>query len=148
MEKQHGLNEVSGSARTNRLHCEVIVLRRVHARRRHVRRVGAWYYEKGKLLYASKTRNGFTPASRKHLLALMKELEISQRPFVDLPQKKAGRWGQGLTAEKMRECQWLRPSLVGQFSFVEWTPDGHLRHVGYVGLREDKKAKDVVRESA
>ena len=68
-------------------------------------------------------------------------------PFANLPEAKAGRWGEGLTAEKMKECRWLKPVLVGQFEFVEWTPDDHLRHSRFVGLREDKKAKDVVRES-
>jgi hypothetical protein len=43
----------------------------------------------------------------------------------------------------MADCRWLRPELVGQFEFVEWTPDNHLRHSRFVGLRENKKAKDV-----
>jgi bifunctional non-homologous end joining protein LigD len=46
----------------------------------------------------------------------------------------------------MRECRWLKPALVGQFEFVEWTPDGHLRHSRYMGLRYDMKASNVVRE--
>ena len=54
--------------------------------------------------------------------------------------------GQGLTKAKMAECQWLKPELVGQFEFLEWTGDNHLRHSKFVGLREDKKARDVVRE--
>ena len=41
---------------------------------------------------------------------------------------------------------WLKPDLVGQFEFVEWTPDAHLRQSKFVALREDKKARDVVRE--
>jgi ATP-dependent DNA ligase len=53
--------------------------------------------------------------------------------------------GQGLTAAKMEECRWLKPMLVGQFEFVEWTPDNHLRHSRFVALREDKKARDVRR---
>jgi ATP-dependent DNA ligase len=44
------------------------------------------------------------------------------------------------------ECQWLKPELVGQFEFLEWTGDNHLRHSKFVGLREDKKARDVIRE--
>ena len=43
-------------------------------------------------------------------------------------------------------CHWLKPVLVGQFEFLEWTGDNHLRHSKFVGLREDKKAKDVGRE--
>jgi ATP-dependent DNA ligase len=54
--------------------------------------------------------------------------------------------GPGLTKPKMAECQWLKPELVGQFEFLEWTGDNHLRHSKFVGLREDKKASDVVRE--
>jgi bifunctional non-homologous end joining protein LigD len=52
----------------------------------------------------------------------------------------------GLTADKMKDCIWLKPVLVGQFEFVEWTPDGHLRHSRFVGLREDKEARQVGRE--
>jgi ATP-dependent DNA ligase len=65
---------------------------------------------------------------------------------VNLPEKKGGRWGQGLTAEKMKECVWLKPRLVAQIEFLEWTADNHLRHSKFVGLREDKAARDVHRE--
>jgi bifunctional non-homologous end joining protein LigD len=104
------------------------------------------YYDRGRLMYASRTRNGFTPALRDQLFRKVRGLESSECPFVNLPEKKSGRWGQGLTAAKMKECRWLRPELVGQFESVEWTPDGHLRHSRFVGLRTDKKAKDVARE--
>ena len=50
-------------------------------------------------------------------------------------------------AEKMKDCRWLKPVLVGQFEFVEWTPDGHLRHSRFLALREDKQPKQVRRES-
>ena len=73
-------------------------------------------------------------------------LETDKCPFTNLPEKKPGRWGAGLTAAKMLDCRWLKPTLVGQFEFVEWTGEGHLRHSRFMGLREDKKAKDVVRE--
>jgi bifunctional non-homologous end joining protein LigD len=46
----------------------------------------------------------------------------------------------------MAEYRWLRPVLVGQFEFVEWTQDAHLRHSRFMGLRVDKNAKDVRRE--
>jgi len=51
-----------------------------------------------------------------------------------------------LTTAKMAECRWLKPVLVGQFEYVEWTGDAHLRHSRFMGLREDKTAKDVRRE--
>jgi len=104
------------------------------------------YYEGGKLIYAARTRNGFTPASRAELFRKLKPLEIEECPFANLPETKAGRWGAGLTAAKMVECRWLKPQLVGQFEFVEWTEDAHLRHSRFMALREDKKAKDVRRE--
>jgi ATP-dependent DNA ligase len=85
------------------------------------------YYENGKLLYASRTRNGFTPVSRADLLKSMKPLEVKECPFANLPQAKEGRWGAGLTAAKMKDCVWLRPQLVGEFQYTEWTGDGHLR---------------------
>jgi len=46
----------------------------------------------------------------------------------------------------MEDCRWLRPELVGKFEFTEWTPDDHLRHSTFVGLREDKDPLSVVRE--
>jgi bifunctional non-homologous end joining protein LigD len=104
------------------------------------------YYEGERLIYVARTRNGFTPKLRAELMKRFRPLEAADCPFANLPEKKSGRWGAGLTAEKMRDCRWLTPMLVGQFEYVEWTPDGHLRHSRFIGLREDKRPKDVVRE--
>jgi ATP-dependent DNA ligase len=104
------------------------------------------YYEDDKLIYAARTRNGFTPATRVALLKKLKPLEIKTCPFANLPEKKSGRWGAGLTAAKMVDCRWVKPVLVGQFEFVEWTGENHLRHSRFIALREDKPAKDVRRE--
>ena len=104
------------------------------------------YYEGGKLLYAGRTRNGFTPASRAELFKKLRPLQIDVCPFANLPEKKSGRWGAGLTAAKMKECKWLKPALIGQFEFVEWTSDLHLRHTRFIALREDKRPQDVRRE--
>jgi bifunctional non-homologous end joining protein LigD len=104
------------------------------------------YYDKGKLMYAARTRNGFTPVTRSAVFKKFQGLEMKKCPFVNLPETKPGRWGQGLTKEKMKECVWVKPVLVAQIEFLEWTGEKHLRHSKFVGLREDKKAKDVVRE--
>ena len=56
------------------------------------------------------------------------------------------RYDVALTAEEMKECRWLKPQLVAQIEFTEWTPDGHLRHASFVGLRDDKEARQIVRE--
>ena len=79
------------------------------------------YYEGPKLMYAARTRNGFTPASRAQLFKKLKPLEIDECPFANLPEKKAGRWGAGLTAAKMEECP---------------REDAHLRQSQFMGLRE------------
>ena len=72
------------------------------------------------------------------------ELEIATCPFANLPEPKRTQWA--LTKEEMKNCVWLKPQLVAQIEFTEWTPDGHLRHSKFVGLREDKAARGVVRE--
>jgi bifunctional non-homologous end joining protein LigD len=105
------------------------------------------YYDGDKLVYVARTRNGFTPASREALFRRFKELETAECPFANLPETKNGRWGEGLTVEKMRECRWLKPVLVGQVEFLEWTPYGHLRHSRFLRLREDKNAREVGREN-
>ena len=104
------------------------------------------YYDGNSLIYAARTRNGFTPVMRQQLFKRFAGLEISDCPFVNLPEARSGRWGEGLTRAKMAQCRWLKPSLVGQFEFVEWTPDDHLRHSRFVALRDDKPARDVRRE--
>ena len=60
-------------------------------------------------------------------------------PFRKPTEARSGRWGVGLTAAKMKDCRWVKPVLVGQFEFTEWTPDNHLRHSRFIALRDDKK---------
>jgi bifunctional non-homologous end joining protein LigD len=104
------------------------------------------YYDGNQLRYAGRTRNGFTPLLREQLQAHFRQLEAFACPFVNLPESRSGHWGLGLTAEKMKDCRWLRPELVGQFEYVEWTPDNHLRHSHFVALREGVDARDVRRK--
>jgi bifunctional non-homologous end joining protein LigD len=59
---------------------------------------------------------------------------------------KSSRWGGGVTADEMREMQWVTPELVAQVRFVEWTAEGRLRHAAFLGLRPDKTAREVRRE--
>jgi len=101
------------------------------------------YYEQDSLIYAARTRNRFTPASRLELFQKLKPLETTECPFSNLPEAKSGRWGAGLTAAKMKDCRWLKPEIVGQFEFVEWTDVNHLRHTKLIALREDKNARDL-----
>jgi bifunctional non-homologous end joining protein LigD len=106
------------------------------------------YYEGKQLRFAAKVRAGFTPHVRREVSAALKPLHAETCPFVDLPSGKTTHWGGGVTPEQMLELQWVVPRLVAQVRFVEWTADGHLRHSAFLGLRHDKAARDVVRESA
>ena len=105
------------------------------------------YYEDGALRYGGNVRAGFTPRVRREVFAQLEPLAIARCPFVDLPNTKMSRWGGGVTAEQMIEMRWLKPSAVAQVRFVEWTAEGHLRHAAFLGLRSDKAARNVRRET-
>jgi DNA ligase D-like protein (predicted ligase) len=105
------------------------------------------FYQGNDLYYAARVRAGFVPATRREVFAQIKGLTTTKCPFVNLPEKQAGRWGQGLTAEKMKECVWLRPEAVARIDFLEWTGADHLRHTKFVALRDDKDPRKVVRET-
>ena len=96
--------------------------------------------------FAGKVGTGFNTKLLRSLHAQFKEIEADTCPFVDLPEKRTGRYGQGVTAAEMKRCHWLEPRLVCQVRFTEWTRDDRLRHPVFLGLREDKAAKEVVRE--
>jgi bifunctional non-homologous end joining protein LigD len=102
------------------------------------------YYQDGLLLYAAKVRNGFVPQMRREVFDMIKGLETEDCPFANLPERKRTPWA--LTREEMKNCCWIRPVLVAQVAFTEWTPDGHLRHAAFAGLRPDKDPKEVTRE--
>ena len=104
------------------------------------------YYEGRKLKFAGKVRAGMTPRIRAHLFDLLKPLQVQKCAFVDLPNSKRSQWGTGVTAEEMHEINWLRPKVVVQIRFVEWTAEGDLRHAGFVGVRTDRLASTVMRE--
>ena len=104
------------------------------------------FYDKTRLRFAGKVRAGFTPRLRRDVFDEIAPLRAGRCPFVDLPSSRASHWGGGVTAEQMAEMQWLQPRAVAQIRFVEWTADGHLRHAAFLGLRHDKKARDVIRE--
>ena len=60
---------------------------------------------------------------------------------VNLPERRPGRWGQGITPAVMKRCSWVEPMLVAQVKFTEWTSDDQLRQPVFLGLRTDKQAK-------
>src|SRR4029077_11201684 len=79
------------------------------------------YYKGDDLVYVARVRNGFVPASRRQVFEKLRTLVSPTMPFINLPDTHKSRWGDELTAEKMRECVWLRPEAVAQIEFLDWT---------------------------
>ena len=104
-------------------------------------------YDGKDLHFAGKVRAGMNPPVRRVLVDGLKPLHTSRCPFVDLPTTHVGRWGSGVTAEEMAELQWVKPKLVVQVRFVEWTSEGMLRHSAFLGIRADKSPATVRRET-
>jgi bifunctional non-homologous end joining protein LigD len=105
------------------------------------------YSEDKALRFAGKIRAGLIPHVRRELVTKLKLLQVKECPFADLPDAETSRWGAGVTAEQMAEMCWVRPELIAQIRFVEWTAEGRLRQAAFIGLRTDKAAKDVRREA-
>jgi DNA ligase D-like protein (predicted ligase) len=104
------------------------------------------YYDADKLMYVARTRNGFVPASRRQLFSRLKPLVTETCPFANLPDKRKSRFGEELNAEKMKKAVWLKPDIVVEIEFLEWTEADRLRHSTFVRLREDKVARKVSKE--
>ena len=103
-------------------------------------------HEADDLVYVARVRNGFTPALRDAVFKKFRGLETPNCPSVNLPQRDRRRWGEGLIAEKMVECRWLKPRLIVQIEYADWTDGNHLRHSKFVALRDDQDVGDVGRE--
>ena len=102
------------------------------------------YYDGRRLLFAAKVRAGFRPATRADIFKRVGP-PIERCPFADLPREGRGRFSEGISAEDMAELRWVKPRVVVEVAFVEWTDSGLLRHPTYVGVREDKRAGEVPR---
>jgi bifunctional non-homologous end joining protein LigD len=105
-------------------------------------------YENSRLKFAGKVGTGFDANSLRDVFGELKPLSQQDCSFVNLPEKQRGRYSGGLTAREMKGCHWVKPKLVCQVKFSEWTRDGKLRHPVFLGLRKDKSAEEVVRESS
>ncbi len=95
------------------------------------------YHERGRLRYAGRVGTGFSAASLRTLRRKLASLEQPQSPFADPP---AGREARGV--------RWVKPELVAEVRFSEWTQDGLLRQPSFQGLRTDKEARSIGRERA
>jgi bifunctional non-homologous end joining protein LigD len=92
-------------------------------------------HDGGRLIFAGKVGTGFTVKGARDLRATLNRLEARECPFTPPP---AGRLG--------KHAHWVKPRLVGEVEFTEWTHDGKIRHPSFQGLRQDKSPADVVRE--
>jgi len=90
---------------------------------------------------------GFNAVTRRVLHENIRSLKTDKCPFVNLPQPTPGRFGEGITAEDMKHMVWLKPVIVAEIAFLEWTSWSMLRHASFVRLRDDKDPKKVVRET-
>ena len=106
------------------------------------------YYEGGKLVYCGKVGTGFDAKKLKSLRQQFAKIETNQCPFANLPMPRKPRYGLGMTASAMREVTWLKPVMVAQIKFSEWTREASLRQPVFLGLREDKSPTEVVREKS
>ena len=104
------------------------------------------YYEGRTLICTGRVRSGFTPHLRAQIFERFRELQTPRCAFANLPSPRSGRWGEGITADDMNALRWLKPRLVAEIAFAEWTRDGSLRHAAFIALRDDKAPKDVARE--
>jgi bifunctional non-homologous end joining protein LigD len=105
------------------------------------------YHEGRALRFAGKVTAGLTPYLRRILLGQLRPLISEKCPFDDLPNSKSTHWAGGITSEEMSSVTWVRPSLVVQVSFREWTDEGRLRLPTFLGLRPDKDHREVHRET-
>lgn len=101
------------------------------------------YYDADRLIFAAKVGTGFNTKLLKSLYDRFQNIRIERTPFANLPER-----GGHLTASQMRFCKWIEPRLVCQIRFTEWTRDGHLRQPVFLGLRDDKAPREVVKETA
>jgi DNA ligase D-like protein (predicted ligase) len=109
-------------------------------------RIGAlllgYYTPDGKLIYAGRVGTGMPVAELERLWRRLHPLAVARMPL-SAPPPRGGRFGSPLVLSRVH---WVRPEMVVEVSYVEWTPDGLLRHVVYLGEREDKPAIEVRRD--
>jgi bifunctional non-homologous end joining protein LigD len=115
--------------------------------RKHLGALLVGVYQHGKLRFAGRVGTGFSEKLPKLLAVELNKIAVKDCPFDNLPATGRG-LDPGLTAAEMKRCVWVKPVVVCEAKFTEWTRDDRLRHPVFLGLRDDKKASEVVREKA
>lgn len=103
-------------------------------------------YRGKELVFAGKVGTGFDEKMLADLHQKMDARRIAKSPFAKLPANQS-RWSTAFTKAELAHCTWVEPLLVAQVRFAEWTDDGVLRQPAFLGLRDDKPAPEVVRET-
>ena len=106
------------------------------------------FYEGKNFKFAGRVGTGFSDKLLRSLFDDLQKIRIERCPFSNLPAAGRNRWDQGLTAAEMKRCHWVKPKMVSQVKFSEWTRDDRLRQPVFLGIREDKNANEVIREKA
>jgi bifunctional non-homologous end joining protein LigD len=106
------------------------------------------FYEEKKLKFAGRVGTGFSEKLLSTLFSELNKIRVEKCPFYNLPAAGRNRWDQGLSPAEMKRCRWIKPVMVCQIRFTEWTRDDRLRQPVFLGIREDKDANEVVREEA
>jgi ATP-dependent DNA ligase len=102
-----------------------------------------YYTSDGDLIYAGRAGTGMPVAELERVWHRLQPLAVDKMPLSE-PPPRGSRFGSALVLSRVH---WVRPQIVVEVSYVEWTPpDGLLRHVVYLGEREDKPAVDVRRD--
>lgn len=105
------------------------------------------FYDHQQLKFCGKVGTGFNAKLLASLHSQFQKIPSGHCPFLNLPEPRGSRYSPRLTVAEMKKCHWLRPQLVCQVAFAEWTRDDKLRQPAFLGLREDKNAAGVVRET-
>jgi bifunctional non-homologous end joining protein LigD len=105
------------------------------------------FFEGKKLKFAGRVGTGFSEKLLRTLFSGLNKIRGEKCLFFDLPAAGLNRWDQGLSVAEMRRCHWVKPVMVCQIKFTEWTRDDRLRQPVFLGIREDKNAVEVVREN-
>jgi bifunctional non-homologous end joining protein LigD len=101
------------------------------------------YYDNGVLKHAGAVGTGWSSSTGRELYAKLKKLEV-QTPTVDPAAAKPGRWSKRSAGSQ----RWVKPQMVVEVAFAEWTPDGSVRHATFRGVRTDKPPESIRREEA